>query len=137
MDVRGAPREPEHERWMGLHWSAWMPLMAAHPLALAQLPSFPGVYRVRRAGSRHELLWIGWADEGVRQTVERLARQVYLPVEPYDDPQHPARRLWLARRLGTGFEVSGVALPERDGERTERELRAAYRTYTEGRLPDR
>lgn len=89
-----------------------MPLMAAHPLALAQLPLQRGLYRVRRAGVQ-ELTWIGWAERGVREAVERLSRQVHLPVPPYDDPSAPAELLWrLRHEERTSFEVSGTALSE-------------------------
>jgi hypothetical protein len=115
--------------WLSYRWSAWMPLMAAHPLALAQLPSGQGLYRVRRADRRQELEWIGWAESGVRETVERLSRQVHLPVEPFDDPQSAACALWRLRRAqGASFEVSGalVPAPEREGWERERAARAAY-----------
>lgn len=96
---------------MGYRWSAWMPLMAAHPLALAQLPSEPGLYRIRRVDHPGELAWIGWAERGVREVVERLSRQVHLPIEPYDDPNSPARALWQLRRDElASFEVSGTPL---------------------------
>ena len=100
--------------------------MAAHPLALAQLPSERGLYRVRRVGSS-ELEWVGWAERGVRDLVERLSRQVHLPVEPYDDAIGPARVLWEKRRdQAASFEVSGTALPEvTDGKAREREARDA------------
>jgi hypothetical protein len=120
--------------WMELRWSAWMPLMAAHPLALAQLPSDAGVYRVRRADRPDRLEWIGWAERGVRDVVERLSRQVHLPVEPYDDPNSPARLLWSMRRtLGIAFEVSGAALPAsgEQGERHTRALRDQYQAAIE------
>jgi hypothetical protein len=120
--------------WMELRWSAWMPLMAAHPLALAQLPSEAGVYRVRRADQQDRLEWIGWAERGVREVVERLSRQVHLPVEPYDDPKSPARLLWSMRRtLGTAFEVSGAALmvPGEQGERNTQALRDVYQAVIE------
>jgi hypothetical protein len=120
------PQVPEYvtRNWMSLRWSAWMPLMAAHPLALAQLPSPPGVYRVRRTGAL-ELEWIGSAVRGVRETVERLSRQVHLPVPPYDDPEAPARLLWVGRVDGRAFEVSGAATPD-DPEVWRERLRAAY-----------
>jgi hypothetical protein len=83
--------------------------MAAHPLALAQLPSAPGVYRVRQAGRPDELVWVGWARGGIRTSVERLSRQVHLPLQPYDDPTSPALTLWQARmRAAASFEVSGA-----------------------------
>lgn len=88
-----------------------MPLNAAHPLALAQLPLAPGLYRIRRADRPTDLHWIGWADRGVREVVERLSRQVHLPVAPYDDPRSPALSLWRLRRdEGISFEVSGAAI---------------------------
>lgn len=103
--------------WLRLRWSAWMPLMAAHPLALAQLPSAPGLYRIRRADQAHRLEWIGWAERGVREVVERLSRQVHLPVEPFDDPHNPAAVLWsLRRNKGAAFEVSGASLPVASAE---------------------
>lgn len=87
-----------------------MPLMAAHPLALAQLPSAPGMYRVRRAEQPARLEWIGWDHRGVREVIERLSRQVHLPVEPFDDLRSPAYHLWALRRSnGSSFEVSGAA----------------------------
>lgn len=97
--------------WMGYPWTAWMPLMAAHPLGLAQLPSQSGLYRLRRTGGGGRLVWAGWAGRGVREVVERLSRQVHLPVEPYDDPLSPARELLLLRRReGASFEVAGTPL---------------------------
>ncbi len=101
--------DPHSRTWLGLSWSAWMPLMAAHPLALAQLPSAPGLYRIRRAELPGEVLWTGWARTGVREVVERLARQVHLPLEPYDDPSGPALSLWKARvDASASFQVSGA-----------------------------
>ena len=97
--------------WLGLRWSAWMPLMTAHPLALAQLPTDPGVYRIRRADPTGEVVWIGWARTGVRVAAERLARQVYMPLEPYDDPNGPALTLWKARvHASASFQISGAPL---------------------------
>jgi hypothetical protein len=87
-----------------------MPLNAAHPLALAQLPQAPGLYRIRRADCPSELEWVGWAERGVREVIERLSRQVHLPVAPYDDPDSPARALWQLRRRGISLEVSGAAV---------------------------
>lgn len=115
--------------WMGLRWTAWMPLMAAHPLALAQLPYGRGVYRIRRAGRLDRLEWIGWDGRGVREVVERLSRQVHMPVQPYDDPRSPAALLWGLRQAEAAqFEVSGAALPvdEEDGLKRLHVLRAAY-----------
>ncbi|GAC1399756.1 MAG: hypothetical protein NVSMB52_13350 [Chloroflexota bacterium] len=114
---------------MGLHWSTWMPLMAAHPLALAQLPSEPGVYRVRRARCHDALEWIGWDGRGVREVVERLSRQVHMPAQPYDDPRGPAGVLWKIRQEnGVGFEVSGAQGPidVSEGKVLQARLRTAY-----------
>lgn len=107
--------------------------MAAHPLAMAQLPAAPGLYRVRRVDRREELTWIAWTQQGVRETVERLSRQVHLPVPPYDDPRGPASLLWhMWRSSGAGFEVSGatLAVSSHQGRAREKEIRAAYRRAT-------
>lgn len=124
-----ADGEPAHAQsdWLGYRWCAWMPLMAAHPLALGQMPLSPGLYRVRRVDRRDQLEWIGWAEQGLRETIERLSRQVHLPVEPYDDAASPARVLWQLRRgCGVSFEVSGAAVDTGDGRRCADLARAAY-----------
>ncbi len=119
--------------WMGYRWTAWMPLMAAHPLALAQLPSVPGLYRVRKSGERHRLEWAGWEPRGVRQIIERLARQIHLPVAPYDDPSVPATILWMIRQQdGASFEVSGAPL-DLDNAEGEESARALLRALGEQR----
>jgi hypothetical protein len=64
---------------------------------------------VRQAGRPNELVWAGWARGGIRAAVERLSRQVHLPLQPYDDPAGPALTLWQARvRAAASFEVSGA-----------------------------
>jgi hypothetical protein len=103
-----------------------MPLNAAHPLALAQLPLAPGLYRVRRADRPFDLELVGWADRGVREVVERLSRQVHLPVAPYDDPANPALSLWRLRRTGISLEVSGAAV-ESGGPQLAQSAWDAYR----------
>jgi hypothetical protein len=124
---RAADDPTPHVRadWMGYRWSAWMPLLAAHPLAIAQLPSPPGMYRLRRRELPGRLEYLGWADHGVRETIERLSRQAHMPVEPFDDPRHPARMLWLLRRQGVVIEVSGTAASAEhlDGEQEVAALR--------------
>jgi hypothetical protein len=117
------------KEWMDLRWSSWMPLMAAHPLALAQLPSLYGFYRVRRLDVPTELLHIGWTSRGVREVVERLSRQVHMPVQPYDDPNVPASLLWHLRQEGIGFDVSGAHVPLDDHQEAIRlveKLRVEY-----------
>jgi hypothetical protein len=108
--------------WMDLKWSSWMPLMGAHPLALVQLPSLAGFYRIRRLDEPAALLHIGWTARGVREVVERLSRQVHMPVQPYDDPSVPASSLWQLRRQGIGFDVSGAHVALKDDEEALRRL---------------
>jgi len=85
--------------------------MAAHPLALAQLPYQSGLYRLRSTSYPDRLVYAGYAEQGIRELVERLSRQVHLPVRPYDDPRGPALHLWVLRRQhGKHFEVSGAAM---------------------------
>jgi hypothetical protein len=104
-----------------------MPLNAAHPLALAQLPQAPGLYRIRRTDRPDELEWIGWAERGVREVIERLSRQAHLPVAPFDDPTSPALHLWRERRGGVvSFEVSGAAV-EHGGPHLAQSAWTAYR----------
>ena len=99
--------------------------MAAHPLALAQLPNGPGLYRIRRAGD-DSLIWLARTDGDVRAVGERLSRQVHLPNEPYDEPGGPAAMLRQLRRAGIACEISAVPILD-DSERAarERSLRAA------------
>lgn len=127
MSMQPGASDSDGPAWLGLRWSAWMPLMAAHPLALAQLPAEPGVYRIRRAGTVGELVWIGWAHGSIRESVERLSRQTHLPVTPYDDPSSPALALWTQRvTAAASFEVSGAAVDPAtpQGERAARKIRA-------------
>jgi hypothetical protein len=51
-----------------------------------------------------------WAPAGVRVTVERLSRQVHLPVEPYDNSGGLVPQLRRLRADGIGIEVSGAEL---------------------------
>lgn len=96
--------------WHGLRWSAWMPLNAAHPLALAQLTQAPGFYRIRSATRPVELIHVGYAAEGVRERVERLARQVRLAVPPNDTQIPEAVGLWEVHRArSVSVQVSGAA----------------------------
>jgi len=84
-----------------------MPLLAAHPLALQQLPEAPGLFRIRREREDKPLL-VEHAPRGVRQAVDRLARQVRLPVPPATGSS-VAARLWSEhRKSGIGFQVSGA-----------------------------
>ena len=113
-----------------------MPLMAAHPLALAQLPSGAGLYRIRQAMVPARLEWIGWDARGIRDVIERLSRQVHLPVEPFDDPSVPARRLWsLRHHEGKSFEVSGAetVISAEDGAAAVLLLRKEYEEMILGR----
>lgn len=67
----------------------------------------------------------------MRQVMERLSRQVHLPVAPYDDPYTDALRLWRLRREShVEFDVSAAALDvsAEIGERAAEELRMAYRS---------
>ena len=127
--------DPCSRRWLGYTWSAWMPLMAAHPLALAQLPSAPGLFRIRRTGSAGEMVWIGWAQGGVREEMERLSRQVHLGAQPYGAADSPANGLWrLRREERAAFEVSGAAVESvQDGPETARELRTLHASGLESR----
>lgn len=107
-----------------------MPLMAAHPLALAQLPAGSGVYRLALADSADRLCAVGWDDVSVRAAVERLSRQVHLPVAPFDDVSGDARQLWQLRRGGAkGFVVSGAACTLQGPEREK-----LIELYTKGRV---
>lgn len=93
--------------WLGLEWSAWMPLVAAHPLALQQLPEAPGIFRIR---TEREWAFVAVqpAEHGVRLEVDRLARQIRLAARPASSHEL-ANRLWREyRSRATGFQVSGA-----------------------------
>lgn len=133
MKIEPIANDPDGQQYAKLAWSAWMPLMAAHPLALAQLPAASGLYRVRCAAGSRELRWIGWAPGGVRSAIERLSRQVHLPIQPYDDPSGPALILWQERTgHAASFEVSGAAvdLTAAEGERVISALRKCLPVFS-------
>lgn len=84
-----------------------MPLSAAHPLVLQQLPDGAGLFRIRREGS-NEVMWTGPADDGLRMHIERLARRVRLREPPASDDEL-ANRLWEEmQRTGRDFQVSAA-----------------------------
>jgi hypothetical protein len=69
----------------------------------------------------------------VREVVERLSRQIHLPVEPFDDPHSPALALWsLHTGSGASFEVSGAAqlVCDEDGRAAAQRLQEVYRLAT-------
>lgn len=121
--VNSAVEAPESRAWRGLSWSAWMPLSAAHPLALGQLPESPGFFRLRRVG-RSCPFHVDYAQEGVRQRIERLSRQSSLRQPPVakDDL---ANLLWNdPQRAGRRFQVSAARrVPGSDPQREIRLLR--------------
>lgn len=91
----------ELERWEG-----WVPLAAA--AAGGQLPSRPGLYRVRRVGWSG-LDYLGQTGMGTMTLRKRISmlRGVYWPVMPYRDPHTAAPGLWALRhQAGCDFEVS-------------------------------
>jgi hypothetical protein len=84
-----------------------MPLAAAHPLALQQLPESPGLFRIRRERGA-DVFYFGAARAGLRRELERLARQIQLPRRPATTDAL-AVQLWESRQAsGVGFQVSGV-----------------------------
>lgn len=84
-----------------------MPLAAAHPLALQQLPEAPGVFRLIKEGA-NDLLEVGLAEKGLRLEIERLARRIRL-AQPPASSDTLAARLWrLHRREGSSFLISGT-----------------------------
>lgn len=88
-----------------------MPLSAAHPLALQQLPEGPGYFRLRFEGEA-EAFRVEPAERGVREMVERLARQVRLPEAPAASGGL-ALELWRVHRQdGRGYQVSGARTQE-------------------------
>ncbi len=97
--------------WGGLQWTAWMPLIAAHPLALGQIPEARGFLRVKAVG-RTGLVYVGFVPDGLRFRVERLSRQVSLRLPPSADLA--AVELWEARRRGWELQVSAARYLETD-----------------------
>jgi hypothetical protein len=87
-----------------------MPLAAAHPLALQQLPDATGVFRLRSEGGS-ETIYVGAAPHGLRLEIERLARRINLRICP-SSSDSLAVRLWqIHRESGRGFQVSGASVP--------------------------
>jgi hypothetical protein len=86
-------------------WTEWVPLDQA--LAEPVLPADPGLYRVRRAGTR-EVVYIGQTGVGIRARV-RMLRGIAGGEMPYRDPHTAAPALWaLVQSTGCVFEVAGL-----------------------------
>jgi hypothetical protein len=87
-------------------WEGWIPLATA--ATGGQLPSRPGLYRVRRVGWSG-LDYLGQTGTGTMTLRKRISmlRGVYGPVMPYRDPHTAAPGLWALRhQRGCDFEVS-------------------------------
>jgi hypothetical protein len=87
-------------------WSAWLPLWESW--LGQQLPSVPGLYRIRRLG-RDDLDYIGQTGAGSMTLKKRIGmlRGVYADVMPYRDPHTAGPALWaLRQKTGCDFEVS-------------------------------
>ena len=90
-------------------WSVWMPLSAAHPLALQQLPEAPGLFRIRDERTHH-MIYEGTSHLGLRVEIERLSRQIQLP-QPPTNANPLALELWHARHSsGASFQICGARL---------------------------
>jgi hypothetical protein len=84
--------------WCGLAWTPWVPL-EREAIRVTAL-TFPGVYRIRRAGGAPErLVYVGQTGRTLRERLLSLAAGVNTEECPFNDPHTAAPHLWLLRRL--------------------------------------
>jgi len=132
--------DPNSERWMGLHWSAWFDLQERRSL-LKQLPRDPGLYRVRHT-ELDGLLYVGetGAENGLRDRVGHgLAVGLGDASRPQTGNHDATAPLW---DITSGFEgclevsvaTPPVAADKRHRLGIESSLVAAHRRET-GRTP--
>ncbi|GHO50828.1 hypothetical protein [Ktedonospora formicarum] len=75
--------------WCGLSWTDWQPF--SNKEAFRQLPSTPGLYRIRAAGI-NELFYIGETGRDLRGRLGDLRRNTMKPEMPFNDPHTAAPR---------------------------------------------
>jgi hypothetical protein len=100
--------------WCGLQWTPWIPFST--PSAFKQLPSSPGLYRIRVING-NELFYIGETGRNLRERLGELRRNTMKDTMPYNDPHTAAPSLWAwrhAERLV--FECSAAPFPTDDKE---------------------
>lgn len=92
------------DTWLNFSWSSWIRLDPS-PQTLVDVPSSPGLYRVRHQ-RRDGLEYIG-ETENARRRIRTLGRQVHKEEMPFRDPHTAAPCLWAVRdHAGEGLEVS-------------------------------
>jgi hypothetical protein len=95
--------------WCGLQWTPWIPFST--PSAFKQLPSSPGLYRIRVINGE-ELFYIGETGRNLRERLGDLRRNTMKDTMPYNDPHTAAPSLWAWRHAEqVAFECSVAPLP--------------------------
>lgn len=113
--------------WGDISWTPWFPFTDAK--AFKELPSLPGMYRVRAVGGQ-ELFYVGETGRDLRGHLGDLRRNAMKPVMPFNDPHTAAPSLW-AWRDAEGIEFECAAAPvQLDGEKEKaRRLREGLKFY--------
>jgi hypothetical protein len=113
-------------RWGGLSWSPWVPFDGAD---FVEIPTGPGLYRVRSVG-RRGLVYIGETGRSLRGRLLDLCRMALGTRMPFSDPHTAGPGLWAYRRDGgLRYECSAAesALPVRRRRGLEAYLLWRYR----------
>ena len=94
--------------WKGLGWSPWVPFTGP-PRLFREIPTHPGVYRVRPAGGS-VLSYVGQTGRSLRERFGALRVQTQAAVMPFNDPHTAAAAHW-ALRDGEGMQFEFSAAP--------------------------
>ena len=96
------------KNWCGLHWSPWLNFVDKQ--FLSQIPSLPGVYRVKGKGQQR-LYYIGQTGRTLKNRLRELVKTTYQEVMPFNDPHTAAPSLWAWRDAeDIEFEVSTASV---------------------------
>ena len=92
--------------WGALQWSEWVPCDAPRRGGFQDIPTQPGIYRVRASGQRL-LVYIGQTGRALRERVMALSLHAMAADMPWNDPHTAAPSLWSFRDAeGLEFEAS-------------------------------
>lgn len=123
--------------WLGLAWTPWLSVNSSEN-ELRQLPTDPGVYRVRHK-AYDGLIYIGETGRSVRGRVRSLVRGINGEQMPYSDPHTASPSFWaIFEEHGGGFEISGAAPAQATNDQQRKAIEdaliAVHRQKTETNL---
>jgi hypothetical protein len=113
--------------WCRLSWTEWQPFSNA--LLFKELPTNPGVYRIRATGIA-ELFYIGETGRNLGERLLDLRRNTQQENMPFNDPHTAAPSLWAWRHAENSmFECSAAPVALANDKEEARKRREGLEFY--------